>query len=99
MHLREILEVLARASGLPGPRMRIPHWVAYAFSLSSELKGRLTGKPAQVPLESVRLSRHFMYFDSQKAVRDLGLPQSPVEGAFRRAVLWFRKNGYAPAGD
>jgi dihydroflavonol-4-reductase len=37
-----------------------------------------------------------MHFDSSRAVRELGLPQSPVEAAIARAVAWFRENGYAP---
>ena len=99
MHLREILEALGEASGLPGPKFRIPHWVAYSYSLSSELKGLLTGKPPDVPLESVKLSRHFMYFDSTKAKTELGLPQTSVDRALRRAVEWYRNNGYAPLDD
>jgi dihydroflavonol-4-reductase len=47
-----------------------------------------------VPLEGVRMSRHRMFFDSGKAVRELGLPQSPVEEALARAVAWFRANGH-----
>jgi dihydroflavonol-4-reductase len=30
-------------------------------------------------------------------VRELGLPQSPIEPALARAVDWFRANGYVPA--
>jgi dihydroflavonol-4-reductase len=35
-----------------------------------------------------------MYFDSSKAVRELGLPQGPVEAALERAVAWYREHGY-----
>jgi dihydroflavonol-4-reductase len=49
-----------------------------------------------VPLESVKLSRYKMYFDPSKAVRELGMPQTPVEEALRRAVEWFRDNNYVP---
>jgi dihydroflavonol-4-reductase len=35
-----------------------------------------------------------MYFDSGKAVRDLGLPQSPIRDALARAAEWFQANGY-----
>ena len=41
------------------------------------------------------MSRYRMYFDASRAVRELGLPQSPVEPALARAVEWFRANGYA----
>jgi dihydroflavonol-4-reductase len=54
----------------------------------------LTGRQPRVPLEGVRMSRHTMFFDAGKAVRELGLPQTPVEEALSRAVAWFRENGY-----
>ena len=40
-----------------------------------------------------------MYFDSTKARTELGLPQTSVDRAFRRAVGWYRTHGYAPADD
>jgi dihydroflavonol-4-reductase len=43
------------------------------------------------------MARKTMFFDCTKAIRELGLPQSPVEEALTRAVEWFRANGYAPA--
>jgi dihydroflavonol-4-reductase len=43
------------------------------------------------------MARKPMFFDSGKAMRELGLPQSPVENALARAVQWFRSHGYAPA--
>jgi len=30
----------------------------------------------------------------KKAIRELGIPQSPIEGAVPRAIGWFRKHGY-----
>ena len=40
------------------------------------------------------MARKPMFFDGSKAVRELGLPQSPIEPALRRAVDWFRANDY-----
>ncbi len=37
-----------------------------------------------------------MYFSPAKAVRELGLPQTPAEEALRDAVTWFVDRGYAP---
>ena len=42
------------------------------------------------------MAKYYMYFDSCKAVRELGLPQNPVENALQSAVTWFRENGMAP---
>jgi len=33
-----------------------------------------------------------MYYDPSKAVRELGLPQTPIETALKDAVAWFRNN-------
>jgi len=44
----------------------------------------------------VRMARKRMYFSADKAVRELTLPQTPVEQALRDAVDWFVAHGYAP---
>jgi dihydroflavonol-4-reductase len=35
-----------------------------------------------------------MYFDCSKAVRELRMPQNPVERALEKAIEWFRSHGY-----
>jgi dihydroflavonol-4-reductase len=94
MTLKEIFDALSRLTGIPSPRVRLPHWVPLLAAAVDTLASRLLGRQPRVPIEGVRMSRHRMFFDSGKAVRALGLPQSPVEGALARAVAWFRANGY-----
>jgi dihydroflavonol-4-reductase len=50
--------------------------------------------PPAVPIEAVKMSRRFMYFDSSKAVRELGYEQTPINDAIRDAVEWFSENGF-----
>ena len=97
MTLKEILETLAGLTGLSAPRIRLPHAVPLAAAAAATWAAHLTGRPPRVSLESVRMSRHRMFFDAGKAVRELGLPQTPVEDALGRAVAWFRENGYVRA--
>jgi dihydroflavonol-4-reductase len=47
-----------------------------------------------IPLAGVQMAKKFMYFDSTLAINELGLPQTPVEDALKRAVLWFKNNNY-----
>jgi dihydroflavonol-4-reductase len=94
MTLKEIFDALSRLTGVPSPAVRLPHWVPLAAAAVDTLASRLTGRRPRVPLEGARMSRHTMYFDAGKAVRELGLPQTPVEEALGRAVAWFRENGY-----
>ncbi len=47
-----------------------------------------------VEVEAVQLGRKKMFFNPEKAVRELGLPQTPVREALRKAVEWYLANGY-----
>ena len=94
MTLKEILDSLARLTGLPSPSVRLPHWIPLAAAAADTFAARLTGRVPRIPLEGARMSRHRMFFDSSRAVRELGLPQTPVEEALERAVEWFRAHGY-----
>ncbi len=93
--LQEIFALLAGLTGIPPPRLRIPYAVAYAAAAFAEALSRVTGRPPRIPLTGVRMARKVMFFDPAKAVRELGLPQTPVEGALREAVDWFTAHGYA----
>jgi len=95
--LLELLQVLGRLAGLRAPRLRLPHVLPISAALVDQAVSRLLGRTPRLSLEAVRMSTHFMYFDAGKAVRELGLPQSPVETALARAVDWYRENGYVRA--
>jgi dihydroflavonol-4-reductase len=95
MTLREIFQLLAEITGLPAPRLELPHWIPLGIAAVDTALSKILPREPWLPLEAVQLARHKMYFDSSKAVRELGLPQTPVEEALRRAVDWYRANGYA----
>jgi dihydroflavonol-4-reductase len=94
MTLKEILDALSALTGIPAPRMRVPHWLPLAAAYVEEGLARLSSRPARFTREAVRMSRQRMFFDAGKAVRELGLPQTPVEEALGRAVAWFTERGY-----
>ncbi len=95
--LREIFGVLERLTGIPAPRFRIPYRVAWAAAAISEGWARLTHREPTVSLTAVRMAAKKMFFDPARAVRELGLPQTPVEQALRDAVAWFSAHGTARA--
>jgi dihydroflavonol-4-reductase len=92
--MKQALDVLAEITGLPAPRFRVPYPVALAAAHLDEMISRFTGKPPKAPLAGVRMARHKMFFNPAKAVRELGLPQTPPKQALADAVEWFRANGY-----
>jgi len=93
--LKQILDKLAAITGLPSPNVRLPYAVAYATGVVDTLvTGKILGKEPRVTLDSVRMGRKKMFVTSAKAERELGWTPRPVDEALRRAVDWFRTNGY-----
>jgi dihydroflavonol-4-reductase len=92
--LEQIFEHLERISGIKAPRWRIPYAVAYAAGVASTGWANLTGHEPRVPLDAVKMARKRMFVSPEKAKRELGFSPGPVDGALRRAVDWFRTNGY-----
>ncbi|WP_230088053.1 hopanoid-associated sugar epimerase [Alicyclobacillus mali (ex Roth et al. 2021)] len=91
MHFGELVRLIAEIAGRKPPRLRIPFFAAMAYAVIDErVLAPLMKRPARAPVAGVRLAREPMYFDASKAVRELGLPQSPVEDALLRAIEWFR---------
>ena len=95
LSLLEIFRALARLTGLPAPRFRVPYALAWLAAAGMEGVARLTGGAPAVPLTAVRMARKRMFFSADKAVRELGLPQTPAEQALGDAVEWFLAHGYA----
>jgi len=95
--LKQILDKLSALTGLPSPSVRLPYAVAYATGvLDTFFTGTLRQREPRVTLDSVRMGRKKMFVTSAKAEHHLGWAPGPVDGALRRAVEWFRANGYAP---
>jgi dihydroflavonol-4-reductase len=95
MSLREIFETLSKITALPAPKVKIPYWLPLGVaSLDEFIEGRVLRHPPRLQLEAVRTARKPMYVSSERAVRELGLPQTPAEEALEKAVRWFCDNGY-----
>jgi dihydroflavonol-4-reductase len=92
--LEQILTRLASLSGGKAPRFRIPYAVAYAAGLASTGWANLTGHEPRAPIDAVKMARKKMFVSLDKAKRELGFNPRPVDGALKRAVDWFRSNGY-----
>jgi dihydroflavonol-4-reductase len=94
--LKQILDKLGAIAGLPSPTLKLPYFVAYAAGAVDEtVSGRLLGREPRATIETVRMGKKKMWASSGKAERELGWKTMPADWALRRAVEWFRANGYA----
>jgi dihydroflavonol-4-reductase len=95
LSLKQVLDILAEVSGRPKVRTRIPRGVALAWAYVDTGLARLNPRhvPAATP-DAVRVSAKREFFSSAKAIRELGFSPSPAREALRKAVDWYRQNGY-----
>jgi dihydroflavonol-4-reductase len=92
--LKEVLDVLARISGRPSPRLRLPYAIAMAAGYADQFFSRMLNRQPRIPLEGVRMARHKMFVDCSKAAAELEFRAGAVEAALERAVAWYEQNGY-----
>jgi dihydroflavonol-4-reductase len=94
--LKQILDKLAAITGLPSPKIQVPHILALMSGIVDEMwTGRICGREPRVTIEEVRMSRKKMWVSSARAERELGYKPSPVDDCLRRAAEWFVAHGYA----
>ena len=96
MTLKEILDALSAITGRRSPRVKLPHVVALVAGYADEMYSRLAGREPQIPVEGVKMSRHKMFIESDKAAQELGYRPGKIEAGLERAVRWYEENGYIP---
>jgi dihydroflavonol-4-reductase len=93
--LKQILDALGKITGLPSPKVKLPYFFAFATGVVDEaITGRLLKREPRATVDTVRMGKKKMFANSDKAERELGWKIVPVADALRRAVEWFRANGY-----
>ncbi|WP_455389173.1 hopanoid-associated sugar epimerase [Petrachloros mirabilis] len=93
--LREVFEILSRLTGVKAPTIKLPRLAILPLAYVNQWIANLTGHPPRIPLEGVKMAKYKMHYDCSKAIRELGLPQTPPEVALEKAVRWFRDHKYA----
>ena len=86
-------DLFAMALGVLGRRavlVPLPSPCLLAAGYAMEAAAWLTGREPPLPLELARLASADHYYDSRKAIRELGLPQTPIDVALRDAFEWLR---------
>ncbi len=93
--LRDIFEILSRLTGVAMPSVKLPRELILPLAYLNLAFSWVTGIPPRIPLEGVKMAKYKMHYDCSKAIRELGIPQTPPEVALEKAVRWFRDHKYA----
>ncbi len=93
--LKQVLDLLSDVTGLPGPKFKTPYAIAYAFATVDTAIATMRGTVPLAPLDAVKMAKHYMWFKSDKAKKDLGFSPRPAKAALKDAADWYKANGYA----
>ena len=93
--VKDFYRRVGKVAGVRAPTMMLPASFAVATAFFMEKRAERTGKTPTATPTVVRYSNQYLYYDNSKARNELGLEPTPIDDSIRRAVEWFRENGYA----
>lgn len=95
LSLRELFSLIGEAGGVSVPRFKIPYKAALAYAyLSLLVANYLIHRPPLLPPGALQVLHLFKKMDSTKAIKELGLPQTPIRETIGRTVAWYKENAY-----
>lgn len=94
---QEMFNKVAKIAGVKPPGIAMPPFAVKAYGWIGTILGSITGKAPKVSHPLARMACDEFVYSSQKAIRELGLPQTSLDAAIEDAISWFRQNGYLAA--
>lgn len=95
---KEAFKKIATTIGAKVPSMPLPRFAANLYGRFGSMMGNITGKAPVVSYPLARIAGHEHYYSAAKAIRELGLPQTPIETGIRESFEWLKENGYLSNG-
>jgi farnesol dehydrogenase len=88
--VRELFDLVEKASGKPAPKRKIPYAVASLVGRAQRYRAYLTGRAPELTDEEVKIYRREWAYSSDRAIRDLGYRITPLEEGVWRMVAWLQ---------
>jgi dihydroflavonol-4-reductase len=97
MWLKEFLDCLANLTGLPAPRMCLPHGLIQLISGFGEIVDLLNPRStsARICIETALQARNAQFFNCTKARQELDWAPTSVQIGIQQAIEWFQPGSVA----
>jgi len=93
--LKELFARIAEIGGVSPPRFKIPYSVALTISYACLfIANRITHEPPLLTPGGTQVMHLFKKMDSSKALKELGMPQTPLKETIKKTIQWYKENGY-----
>src|SRR5262245_43093780 len=90
------MEILAEAAAMrPRGLPPLPRWAMKTLAAVSELRAWATHKPPNPSFQQAHLNRYYWYYNSDRAVRELGYHARPLKETLLDAYGWHDARGAA----
>ncbi len=94
---KDFMNLVTDVAGMPPITRRIPAGMLIALGYTYQIIAAITRNPPMMKANTARSTCMTVYFNPSKAVKELGMPQTPIRTTIEKAVNWFRENGYVKA--
>jgi len=92
--IKEFFDLVGKVAGVRTAFLKVPIWAAKVAGSFMEKWADRTGNPPLTTAKEVPYAAQYLFYDVKKAREKLGLELSPIEDSLRRAINWFRREGY-----
>jgi dihydroflavonol-4-reductase len=90
--LMDLLSATAKITGAKAPRVVLPNWLIHLVAAGLRLGRSFIHLP--IGTNELGLAGYYFYYDTEKAHRELGMPEPiPARQALEAAYLWFKQQG------
>lgn len=94
MSMKEFMQLAARVAGVKFKGRRIPLRIGLWYGDWLDRRAEKLQRPPLVSGRTLRYAAQNLYYDNSRTRAELGLELTPVEASIRRALDWFRAEGY-----
>ena len=91
---QEFLQKVATISGKPANISPLPDFFVKTIGAAGSLYGAIFKKAPLLSLEMAQIGCEKYYYNSNDAVKQLLMPQTPIDKAISDCVQWFKQEGY-----
>lgn len=94
MKWKEYYQLIADLAKVDPPKRKLTPRIALAMGYLYHVSGNIVQSPPLLTGPMVKVLGMYGYFNCSKAMKELGMPQTPVKTTLDKSIKWFRENEY-----
>ena len=91
---KEFCEKAFKLMNKPFKMKGVPNAILLSAGFIGSIVARITGKKPKLSYGIALLAKENNYFSSEKATKELDMPQTPIEEGMEQCLEWFKANKY-----